>query len=166
MIEGLVDKLTGTDALIRAMRGHDRQKFARVFGHFTVLFLQVPTGCEGGLDPNVTQEEFLSHLRSQTQDISQREQFTPFCRIRAGRRALLLFTAQSLAQQFAQAYVRTIKRIMPFGVLGVQGKIATRLFSGVDSVVFNASTKYEYELSAVDVQLLKTLFPPTSAETR
>jgi hypothetical protein len=48
VLEQLQDKLTGTDALIRAMRGPDRKKFAEVFARSTVLFLQLPPGCENG----------------------------------------------------------------------------------------------------------------------
>jgi hypothetical protein len=159
MLDRLLDKLTGTDVLIRAMRGSDRSMFAEVFGRSTVLFLQLPPGCENGLDPNMSQEEFLSQVRAGAQDLSQREQFTPLCHTRGGQRSLLLFTAQNLVQEFAHAYVRRVKRIMPFEVIGVQGKIATRLFSKVGSVVFNAATKYEYELPADDLHMLKTTFP-------
>ena len=159
MLERLRDRLSGTDALIRAMRGSNRARLAEVFGRSTLLFLQVPPGCEGGLDPNMSQEEFLAHLRAGAQDLSQRDQFTPFCRTRAGRRSLLLFTAQNLVQEFAHAYVRRVKRIMPFEVLGVQGRIATRLFSSANSVIFNAATKHEYELPPDDLHILKTTFP-------
>lgn len=67
MLERLRDRLSGTDALIRAMRGSNRARFAEVFGRSTLLFLQVPPGCEGGLDPNMSQEEFLAHLRAGAQ---------------------------------------------------------------------------------------------------
>jgi hypothetical protein len=154
MLEKLKNKLTGPDELIRAMHQPDDNKFAEVFARSTVLFLQVPPGYENGIDPNISQEEFLAHVRAGAQDISQREQFTPFRRVCDGRKALLLFTRQDLATEFAKAYVRQIKRIMPFGALGVKGKIALRLFNGVDSVVFNALTKYEYELSAERLALL------------
>ena len=161
ILERLRDKLSGTDALVRAMRGANRSRFVEVFGRSTVLFLQIPPGCEDGLDPNMSQEEFLSHVRAHAPDVSQREQFTPFCRIRSGRQSLLLFTAQNLVQEFAHAYVRRVKRIMPFEVLGVQGRIATGLFSSADSVVFNAATKHEYELPLDDILMLKTSFPVT-----
>ena len=48
---------------------------------------------------------------------------------------------------------------MPFEVLGVQGRIATRLFSSANFVIFNAATKHEYELPPDDFHILKTTFP-------
>jgi len=163
MLERLRDKISGTDALIRAMRGSDRMGFAEVFAGSTVLFLQLPPGCENGLDPNLSQEELLAHIRAGAKDLSEREHFTPFCRLRGRRKSLLLFTQQSLAQEFAHAYVRQVKRLMQFEVLGVKGQIAVRMFDAVDSVVFNMATKHECELPAEDLDLLKRLMPPANA---
>jgi hypothetical protein len=72
VLEQLQDKLTGTDALIRAMRGPDRKKFAEVFARSTVLFLQLPPGCENGLDPSLSKEELLGHIRAGAKDLSER----------------------------------------------------------------------------------------------
>ncbi len=146
MLEKLQDRLTGTDALIRTMRGSDREKFAEVFARSTVLFLQLPPGGENGLDPNLSQQEFLAYIRAGAEDLSEREQFTPFRRVRGGRKSLLLFTQQRLVQEFVHAYVRQVKRLMGFEVLGVQGQIAVRMFDSVETVAFNALTKYEFEL--------------------
>ena len=157
MLEHLLDKLSGTDALIRAMRGVDRDRLAKVFARSNVLFLQLPPGYENGIDPNLTQEELLAHIRAGAKDLSQREQFTPLCVLRSGRRALVLFTQQDFVKEFAQDYVRQVNRIMPFEVLGINGQTAVRLFHGVDAVVFNAGTKHEYELSADDLHRLKGL---------
>jgi hypothetical protein len=157
MLDQLWNKLEGTDALTRAMRGSDSEKFAAVFARSTVLFLQLPPGCENGLDPNITQEELLAHIRACAKDLSGREQFTPLRILRGDRTALLLFTQQTFAQEFAQAYVRQVKRIMPFEVLGVEGRIAVHMFEGTESVVFNAGTRHEYELPAEYLRLLKTL---------
>jgi hypothetical protein len=163
VFERLQDKLTGTDALIRAMHGSDREKFAEVFARSTVLFLQLPPGCENGLDPNLSQEELLAHIRAGAKDLSEREQFTPLRVLRGSRRVLLLFTQQAFVQEFAQDYVRQVKRIMPFEVLGVSGRIAVRLFDDVDAVVFNAATRHEYELPPGDISLLRNLFPQAKA---
>ncbi len=159
MFEQLQEKLTGKDALTRAMLGRDRAHFAQVFARSNVLFLHLPPGSENGFDPHLSQEELLAQIRSAAKDLSQREQFTPFCRVRGGRKSLLLFTQQKFVQQFAQAYVREAKRLMQFEVLGISGQTALRLFEGVDSVVFNAGTSHEYELSAEDVHMLQTLLP-------
>ena len=67
---------------------------------------------------------------------------------------MLLFTQQSFAQEFAHAYVREIKRIMPFEVLTVEGRVLVPAFRNADSVVLNAGSKFEYELSAEDKALL------------
>ena len=163
MLERLRDKLDGTDALIRAMRGSDSRKFAEVFARSTVLFLQLPPGCENGLDPNLSQEELMAHIRAGAKDLSGREQFTPFCRVRGGRKSLLLFTQQRLVQEFVHAYVRQVKRMMQFEVLGVKGQIAVRMFEGIDSVAFNAATKHECELPAELFGSLKQFLRMTQA---
>jgi hypothetical protein len=157
MLERMLEKITGTDPLTRAMRGASPEKFFSIFARSTVLFLQLPAGYENGIDPNVSQDEFMSHMRAGAKDISGREQFTPFRRIRGDHKALLLFTQQRFATEFATAYVRQVNRIMPFGVLGVQGRLALRMLNGVDSVVFNCLTKQEYELPAEYFEHLKTL---------
>jgi hypothetical protein len=162
MLEQLLDKLSGTDALTRALRSSDRKRLAEVFATSNVFFLQLPPGCENGLDPGLSQEEFLAHVKSCADDLSQRQQFTPFCGVRDGRKSLLLFTQQTFVQEFAHAYVRRVKRIMPFGVLGISGTAAARLFEGVDSVVFNLGTKHEHELSAEDLDQLRKLLSELS----
>jgi hypothetical protein len=163
VLERLQDKLTGTDALIRAMRGPDREKLAEVFARSVVLFLQLPPGCENGLDPNLSQEELLAHIRAGAKDLSEREQFTPLRILREDRRVLLLFTQQTFVQTFAHDYVRQVKRIMPFEIVGVKGQVAARMFKDVDSVVFNASTEHEYELSPGDLNRLRSLLIPAKA---
>jgi hypothetical protein len=163
MLEKLWDKVSGDDALIRAMRRSDREKFAKMFAASNVLFLQLPPGCENGLDPGMSHEELLAHIKECAKDLSGREQFTPLRLLRGNRRVLLLFTQQAFVQEFAHDYVRQVKRIMPFEVVGVQGRTAVRLFEGVDSVVFNAGTKHEYELPSGDIALLRKLFPEAKA---
>jgi len=160
MFQQLQEKLTGKDALTRAMLGPDRENFAQVFTRSNVLFLHLPPGSENGFDPNLSREELLAQIRSAAKDLSQRQQFIPFCRVRGDRKSLLLFTQQKFVQEFAHACVRETKRLMQFEVLGVTGQTALRLFEGVDSVVFNAGTRHEYELSAEDIHLLQTLSPP------
>lgn len=146
MLERLWDKLTGSDPLTRAMRGPDPERFAEVFSRSTVAFLQLPRGCENGLDQNLSRDELLAHFRADAKDLSQTKAFMPFCRTHNGRKSLLLFSGENFAKQFVHAYTIQAKRIMEFAVIGVQGRIAVRLFNGADSVVFNTSTKYEYEL--------------------
>jgi len=164
MFQQLQEKLTGKDALTRAMLGTDRENFAQLFARSNVLFLQLPPGSENGLDPHLSREELLAQIRSAAKDLSQRQQFTPFCRVRGERKSLLLFTQQKFVKEFVQAYVREVKRLMQFEVLGVAGQMALRLFEGVDSVVFNPETKHEYELSAEDMYMLRTLSPPAGSE--
>jgi hypothetical protein len=154
MFERLQEKLTGKDALIRAMQRPDRENFAQVFARSNVLFLQLPPGCENGFDPHMSQDELLARIKSAAKDLSQRQQFTPFCRVRPERKSLLLFTEQKFVQQFVQAYVREAKRLMQFEVLGISGQTALRLFEGVDSVIFNPETRQEYEVSAEDMDML------------
>jgi hypothetical protein len=157
MLERIRDTITGTDALIRAMRGSDPQKFVEVFERSTVLFLQLPPGCENGLGPDLSKVELLAHIRAGAKDLSQRKQFTPLRFERAGRESLLLFTQQALVQEFAHSYVREIRRIMAFEVLGVKGKTIVPCFEGVHSVVFNARTKHEHELPGEDLDGLRRL---------
>jgi hypothetical protein len=164
MFQQLQEKLTGKDALTRALLGPDREHFVQVFARSNVFFLHVPPGSENGFDPHLSQEELLAQIRSAAKDLSQRQQFTPFCRVRAERKSLLLFTQQKFVQEFVQAYVREVKRLMQFEVLGVAGQTALRLLEGVDSVVFNAGTRHEYELPAEDMHLLRTLSPTAGSE--
>jgi hypothetical protein len=103
----------------------------------------------------MTQDELLAEIKKVARDLSGREQFVPLCDIREGRKRMLLFTQQSFAQEFAHTYVREIKRIMPFEVLTVEGRVLVPGFRDTDSVVLNAGSKLEYELSAEDVALLR-----------
>lgn len=158
MLDRFLNKLTGSDALIRASRRSNRQAFAELFGRSSILFLHLPPGFEDGLDPKVTKEEFLAHVRTAAKDLSGREQFSPLCQARRGRHFMLLFTQQVLAQDYAHAYVRTIKRIMPFEVLTVTGSMVVRSLGDDGAAVLNAESKFEYELSAEDMGLLRKLW--------
>jgi hypothetical protein len=64
MFEPLQEKLTGKDALTRAMLGTDRENFAQLFARSNVLFLQLPPGSENGLDPRLSREQLLAQIRS------------------------------------------------------------------------------------------------------
>jgi hypothetical protein len=103
MFGPLQEKLTGKDALTRAMLGTDRENFAQSFSRSNVLFLQLPPGSENGLDPRLSREQLLAQIRSAAKDLSQRQQFTPFCRVRGERKSLLLFTRQKFVKEFVQA---------------------------------------------------------------
>jgi hypothetical protein len=151
----VLEALTGSGPLIRAGLGSDRQAFADLFVRSSILFLHLPPGLEGGLDPNVTKDELLAHIRKSARDLSGREQFAPLCDTSEGRKRMLLFTQQAFAQEFAQARVRETKRIMPFEVLEVEGRVLVPAFRNADSVVLNAGSKSEYELSAEDMALLR-----------
>src|ERR1700679_989616 len=164
MFQQLQEKLTGNDTLTRAMLGPDRENFAHVFARSNVLFLHLPPGSENGFDPHLSREELLAQIRSAAKDLSQREQFTPFCRMQGERKFLLLFTQQKFVKEFVHAYVREAKRLMQFEILGVAGQTALRLLGGVDSVIFNPGTRYEHELFPEDMHMLRTLSPPTGPE--
>jgi hypothetical protein len=155
MLDRLPGKLSGSDALVRASQGSDRQAFADLFIRSSILFLHLPPGLEGGLDPNVTQDELLAHIKKSARDLSGREQFLPLCDACEGRKRMLLFTQQTFAQEYAQARVRETKRIMPFEVLTVEGRVLVPAFSNADSVVLNPGNKSEYELSAEDIAFLR-----------
>lgn len=73
MFEGLWNKLDGNDPLIRALRSSNDEKLTKAFLRSTFFFLNLPQGCEDGLDPNVSQEELLAHLRRCAQDLSRRK---------------------------------------------------------------------------------------------
>jgi hypothetical protein len=119
------------------------------------LFLHLPPELEGGLDANLTQEELLGHIRKSAKDLSGQEQFVPLCDTREGRKRVLLFTQQVFAQEYAQARVRETKRIMPFEVLSVEGRVLVPTFRNADSVVLNPESRSQYELSAEDLALLR-----------
>lgn len=155
MLNRLLRAVSGADALIQASRSSDRRVFADLFGRSSILFLHLPPGLEDGLDPNVTQDELLAHIKKSTKDSSGREQFVPLCDTREGRKRMLLFTQQSFAEEFANKDVREIKRIMPFEVLTVEGRVLVPAFRNSDRIVLNAGSKFEYELSVEDVALVR-----------
>jgi hypothetical protein len=63
-----------------------------------------------------------------------------------------------LPPEFAHTYVREIKHIMPYEVLTVEGRVLVPVFQDADSVVLNAGSKFEYELSVEDVALVRELW--------
>jgi hypothetical protein len=169
MLSRLLDAITGSDALTRASRRTNRRTFAELFGHSLVWFLNVPPGMHGGLDPNITQEEFLAHIRAAAKDLKDREIFTPFCRSQGDRTALLVFTQSAFAEQFAKAYVRDVQRIMSFEALQTEGTVLVQKLGdiGADTIVLNPRTKHEYELTDADTALLRELWfrLPQAAKT-
>src|SRR5262245_41962169 len=123
MLDKLLSKLSGSDPLIRASRGSERRAFVDLFIRSSIWFLHLPPGLEGGLDPNVTQDQLLAHIKKSAKALSGREQFVPLCDTHEGRKRMLMFTQQTFAQEYAQARVRETKRIMPFEVLTVEGRM-------------------------------------------
>ncbi|MCA1592834.1 MAG: hypothetical protein LC754_09340 [Acidobacteria bacterium] len=157
MFKRIVEALRGLDALTRASRGSDRQAFADLFARSSIVFLQLPPGLEGGLDPDVTQDELLAMIRECAQDLAGQEQFVPLCDTREGRTRLVVFTRWSFAQEYAHACVRENQRIMPFQLLTIEGRLLVRSFKIADCVVLNAGSKSEYELSTEDIALLSVV---------
>lgn len=155
MLNRLLGALSGSDALIRASRGSDRHAFADLFNRSLIMFLHLPPGLEGGLDPNIAQDELLAQIKKTANNLSGRGQFVPLCDTYEGRKRMLLFTQQSFAQEYAQARLRETKRIMPFEALTVEGRVLVPTFKNADCVVLNAGSKSEYELSAEDLALLR-----------
>src|SRR5262249_7099751 len=98
MFKKILDKLTGSDGLIRAARKPDRHAFAHLFGRSLVTFLQLPPGLEQGIDPNISREDLLAVIASAARGLSQRTEFTPFCRVLNDRHSMLLFTRMPLAE--------------------------------------------------------------------
>lgn len=47
---------------------------------------------------------------------------------------------------------------MPYEVLTVEGRVLVPVFQDADSVVLNAGSKFEYELSVEDVALVRELW--------
>ena len=155
MFKRLFVRSQDSDNLVAACRGEDRDKFAELFGRAQIFCICLPPGLEQGIDPKISQEDFLENIRATAKDFSQQEQFEPFCYARGPQRRMPLFTDQSLVNEFAKAYFRGTKRIVPLQVLGVNGTVAARAIGNADVVVLNDSTRYEYELSPEDVRLVR-----------
>jgi hypothetical protein len=68
MLDRLLGKLSGSDALVRASQGSDRQAFADLFIRSSILFLHLPPGLEDGLDPNGTQDGLLAQIKKSARD--------------------------------------------------------------------------------------------------
>lgn len=159
MLERLLDKVRGADSLTRAARKSNKQEFAELFGRSTVLFLHVPEKFKEGLGLNPTQEEFLLMIREVAEDLKDRESFAPFYRVRDGREALLVFSQQRFAKEFAEAYLKEVRRIVPFQVLGVNGALLVRrALERADGIVLNARSEQECEISCEGVELLRQLW--------
>ncbi len=163
MFERLWHKLKRDDALIEALRSSSDSSFLDAFQRSTVFFLHLPPGCENGFDPEISQEELLAQIRKCAKDLSERQQFLPLRILRDNRRVLLLFTDSNHAKPFVQHYVRQVKRVMPFEVIGISGDAALKLLNGIDSVIFNPNTAHERELSSQRLDLLRKLRPAAKA---
>jgi hypothetical protein len=157
MISRLLGLFNGSDPLVRAGRSSDREAFAHLFGRSNVIFVQLPPGLEDGLSPDLTQEELLEQIKRAAKDLSGREQFTPFRQLREGRNSMVVFTQQRFAEGFAHAYVRRVKRIMPFQALTVQGSVLAPAFGDVDTIVLNPDSKQEYEVPVEDMPLFRKI---------
>lgn len=155
MFKKLFGRSQDSGDLVSACRGGDRHKFAELFGRAQIFFICLPPGWEKGIDHSVSQDEFVDKIQALAKDFSQQEKFEPFCYAKGSQKRMPLFTNQILVSEFAQAYVRETKRATPFQVLGVSGTTAARVLGNADVVVLNDGTRYEYELSLEDVQLIK-----------
>jgi len=155
MFKKLFGRSQNSDDLASACRGEDRNEFAELFGRAQIFCICLSPGMEKGIDPNISKEEFLEKIRAAAMGFSQQEQFKPFCYVRGSQKRMPLFTDQSFVKEFAEAYVRETKRIMPFQVLGVAGTTAASALGNADVVVLNDSTSHEYELSPEDVYLIR-----------
>jgi hypothetical protein len=78
-----------------------------------------------------------------------------------GRKSLLLFTQQARAEEFAQAHASMVSGLCGLRLWASRG---AQRFDGADSVVFNALTRYEYELPAEDFDLLSKAVPRAVAD--
>ena len=163
MFERLWHKLKPGNTLTEALRSSSDTSFLDAFQRSTVFFLHLPPGCENGFDPGISQEELLAQIRKCAKDLSERQQFLPLRIVRDNRRVLLLFTDSNHAKPFVQHYVRQVKRVMPVEVIGISGDAALKLLNGVDSVIFNPNTAFEYELSSHRLDLLRNLRPVAKA---
>jgi|SRR5215467_3584619 len=155
MFKKLFGRSQNSDDLATACRGNDRDRFAELFGRAQIFFICLSPGMEKGIDPKISKEEFLEIVRAAAKELSQQEQFAPFCYVRGSQKRMPVFTDQSFVKELAQAYVRETKRIMPFQVLGIEGTTVVRALGNADVIVLNDGTQHEYELSPADVRLLR-----------
>src|SRR5262245_35283539 len=121
MFKKLFGRSQNSDDLATACRRADRDEFAELFGRAQIFFICLSPEMEKGIDPKISKEEFLEKVRAAAKDLSQQDQFTPYCYARGSQKRMPLFTDQSFVKEFAQAFVRATKRIMPFQVLGIAG---------------------------------------------
>jgi hypothetical protein len=149
--------------VIGAMRSSDREGFANLFARSIILFLQLPPDSENGLDPKVLQEELLASIRTSARDLAHREKFSTLGGVRAVA-SLSCCSRSRPGRGVCSSPRQHGQRMMRFEVLGIEGRTAVRRFDGADSVVFNALTRYEYELPAEDFDLLSKAVPRAVAD--
>ncbi len=79
----------------------------------------------------------MAYVEEAAADLASSQGYEPFSYNEEGHRVLPLFTSEDHAQQFVQAYVVKVQRIIPFQVLGVLGESLVATVRSYDEVIVN-----------------------------
>jgi len=146
--------LGGRDRLTKLAQYPDQSGFIRELATSDVFVLTVPFDAD--VDPEtMTADELANIVEASATELSRDDKgFTPFTYNHDGARTLPFFTSQELAQKFVQSYVNRVRKIIPFGVLGIRGDAIPSIMDAADRWLLNAETKHETDVTVA----LQTLF--------
>ena len=114
---------------------------AASFAQASFYFLSLPERFAAGLPVNATPAEILDLVKEAAAALASSAGFEPWGYDEAGRKVLPLFTSRDHAQQFLQAYVTKVRRILPFQALKVEGRTLVPVLPRFDEVLLNPGTK-------------------------
>jgi hypothetical protein len=124
-----------TDSSNRKINEGDRE-FAKVFLENNCCFLTFPLP-QGVAVEGLTQEELLRLIKDAASSVSKATEVTPLYEKKEGRTILPLFTDQKKPEAYVGDYCKKMGKVIPFGVMSIQGKKFLRAIHGADQVVLN-----------------------------
>ena len=126
--------------LLRGAASARPQPAATSFAESQIFFLCLPQRFANGIPTSSSPEELVAYVKAAAEDLASSQGYEPFSYSEAGQRVLPLFTSEDHAQQFVQAYVVRLQRIIPFQVLGVLGQSLVAAVQAHDEVIINPGT--------------------------
>ena len=144
----------GRDRLTKLAQYPDQSGFIRELASTDIHVLTIPFDTD--VDPEtMTAEELAAIVEASATELGRDDKgLTPFTYTVDSARTLPFFSSQKLAQKFVQSYVNRVRKIIPFGVLGIRGDALPSIMDAADRWMLNAETKHETDVTIA----LQTLF--------
>lgn len=142
------------DPLIELARTADGPLFKETFCASEVFVVSKPV--DASLDPDAMSPESLAGLlESAVWASSQDSPIAPFTYGPESDRVLPVFSCESAAEAFVEAYVRAAHRVIPFVIASLEGSSLLPLLRGPVRVALNPLTESEFDLpAALQAELL------------